>query len=45
MILLKGIFPEGKVHMTSKWDDELKSLVVIPADENWQLMFDFMIGW
>jgi hypothetical protein len=45
MIILKGTFPCGNIHMTSRWDEELQALVVIPADEDWQLMFDFMIGW
>lgn len=36
-------FPEGKIHMVSKFENG--KLVIIPANEDWQLMFDFMIGW
>lgn len=36
-------FPVGKIHMTSRLENG--SLVIVPADEDWQLMFDFMIGW
>ena len=34
-------FPCGKIHMCSKFEDG--ELVLIPADEDWQLMFRFMI--
>ena len=37
-------FPcDPKVHMASRLEDG--KLVIIPANEDWQLMFDFMIGW
>lgn len=35
-------FPQdGNIHMTSRYENG--ELVIIPADENWQLMFRFII--
>jgi hypothetical protein len=36
-------FPCEKIHMASRYENG--EIVIIPADEDWQLMFDFMIGW
>jgi hypothetical protein len=35
-------FPQGKIHMWSRYE-EGEGLVIIPADEDWQFMFRFMI--
>ena len=35
-------FPQSnKIHMTSRYEDG--KLVIVPADEDWQLMFRFMV--
>jgi hypothetical protein len=36
-------FPCSKIHMTSRFEDG--ELVIIPADEDWQLMFRFMVDY
>jgi len=39
-------FPcSGDIHMWSKLEPETNTLKIIPADTDWQFMFDFMIGW